>query len=81
MLQTVSEFGAKVALLAVILSLLPESPFVGFTSLVTSIPFIAWVNWFLPISEMLVLFESLLVAVSVFYGILYLLNYVGVLKS
>lgn len=81
MLQSVSDFATKVLLISVVLSLLPESPFVGFSSLVSNIPFLSWVNWFLPISEMLVLFESLLVAVAIYYGILYLLNYVGVLKS
>lgn len=81
MLQSVSDFSTKVLLLSVVLALLPESPFVGFSSLVSNIPFLAWVNWFLPISEMLVIFESLLVAVAIYYGILYLLNYVGVLKS
>lgn len=81
MLQSVSDFATKVLLISVVLALLPESPFVGFSSLVSNIPFLSWVNWFLPISEMLVLFESLLVAVAIYYGILYLLNYVGVLKS
>lgn len=81
MAQTVSEFATKVLLLSLVLSLLPVSPFVGFSSLVGSIPYLSWLNWFLPISEMLVLFESLLAAVVVYYGILYILNYVGVIKS
>lgn len=80
-MQQVSDFATKVLLISVVLTLLPQSPFVGFNNLISSLPYLSWVNWFLPISEMLALFESLLVAVSVYYGILYLLNYVGVLKS
>lgn len=80
-MQLINDFAVKLLILSFVLALLPQSPFVGFGSLVQSVPFISWLNWFLPISEMLVLFESLLVVVAVFYGILYLLNYVGVLKS
>lgn len=80
-MQLINDFAVKLLILSFVLALLPESPFVGFSSLVEQVPFISWLNWFLPISEMLVLFESLLVVIAIFYGILYLLNYVGVLKS
>ena len=80
-MQLINDFSVKVVILSFVLALLPKSPFVGFSSLVQEVPFISWLNWFLPISEMIVLFESLLVVIGVFYGILYLLNYVGVLKS
>lgn len=80
-MSTFSDLAVKIGLLAFVLAILPASPFVGFQSLVSSIPFISWLNWFLPISEMLVIFESLLSAVVVYYGALYVLNYVGILKS
>ena len=77
----VSDFAFKVLLLSVVLSILPQSPFQGFSSLVSSVPFLGYLNWFLPISEMLVIIESWLAIVAVYYSILYVLNYVGVLKS
>lgn len=80
-MQLVNDFAVKLLILSFVLALLPESPFVGFNNLILNVPFLSWVNWFLPISEMLLLFESLLVVIGIFYGILYLLNYVGVLKS
>lgn len=80
-MSTFTDIGVKVLVLTIVLALLPSSPFVGFSALVQDIPFLSWLNWFLPISEMLVIFESLLVVIVVYYGILYLLNYVGVLKS
>lgn len=80
-MSTFSDLAVKIGLLAFVLAILPASPFVGFQSLVASIPFISWLNWFLPISEMLVIFESLLSAVVVYYAALYVLNYVGILKS
>lgn len=80
-MQLINDFAVKLLILSFVLALLPESPFIGFNALITQVPYLSWLNWFLPISEMLVLFESLLVVVAIFYGILYLLNYVGVLKS
>lgn len=80
-MSTFTDIGVKVLVLSIVLALLPSSPFVGFSYLVENIPFLSWLNWFLPISEMLVIFESLLIVIVAYYGILYLLNYVGVLKS
>lgn len=80
-MNSLGEFGIKVLLLSVVLAMLPSSPFVGFTNLVASLPFLSYLNWFLPISEMAVVFEAWLAVVAVYYGCLYLLNYVGVLKS
>lgn len=80
-MSSLGEFGVKVLLLSVVFALLPESPFVGFNSLVSSLPYLSYLNWFIPISEIMVVFESWLAVVAVYYGILYLLNYVGVIKS
>lgn len=80
-LNAVSDLGVKVIIISIILALLPQSPFVGFSSLVNQLPYLSFVNWFLPISEMLAILESWLVVVSVYYGILYLINYTGLAKS
>lgn len=80
-MSQVSDFGVKVILLSVVLTLLPSSPFNGFANLVTNIPYLSYLNWFLPISEILVVFESWLLVVAIYYSILFILNYVGILKS
>ena len=77
----VSDFGVKVVLLTLVITLLPSSPFNNFASLVSNIPYLSYLNWFLPISEIMVVLESWLIIVSAFYGILFLLNYVGIIKS
>lgn len=81
MASTVSDLGFKIIVLSFVLALLPASPFVGFNALVAELPYLNWLNWFIPISQILVIFESWLAVVAVYYGILYLLNYVGVIKS
>lgn len=81
MLSNVSEIGIKILLISFVLALLPASPFTGFEYLVARIPYLSFVNWFVPISEMLVVLESWLVVVSIYYGLLYILNYTGLVKS
>lgn len=81
MAQSVSEFGIKLLIISLVLTLLPFSPFVGFEYLIEQIPYLSFVNWFVPIQEMLAITETWLVVVTVYYGILYLLNYAGIVKS
>ena len=80
-MQQVSDFGVKILILTAVLSLLPSSPFVGFNYLIEQIPFIGYLNWFIPIPQIIVILESWLVVVAVYYGLLFVLNYVGVLKQ
>ena len=71
----------KFLLLTLVLALLPVSPFQAFVQYFAQIPFLGAVNYFLPIPEMLAVIEAWLIAVSVIYGILFVLNHVGALKS
>lgn len=77
----INDLSIKLLVLTLILTLLPSSPFVGFNYLINQIPYLGYLNWFLPIPEIIVIMETWLAVVAIFYSILYLLNYVGVLKS
>ena len=66
-MNSLGEFAIKVALLNIVLALLPMSPFAGMSYLLSNIPYLDYLNWFLPISEMLVIFESWLVVLAVYY--------------
>lgn len=79
--MSVTDFAFKVVVLTAVVALLPASPFVGFSYLIDSIPFIGYLNWFVPIGEIIVIMESWLVIVATYYTILFALNYVGILKS
>lgn len=50
-----------------VLALLPTSPFTSFLESMETIPYLGWLNWFLPVSEMIVIGEAWLVAIGVFY--------------
>lgn len=77
----VSDFAVKLLILTAVLSLLPSSPFVGFNYLISQVPYLNYLNWFLPIPEMIVILETWLSVVAIYYGLLFVLNYVGILKS
>lgn len=80
-MSTFTDLGVKIVLLSVVLAMLPMSPFAGFSSLMSSIPFLSYANFFFPISEMLAVIETWLAVVVTYYGILYIVNYVGIVKS
>lgn len=75
------ELTIKFAVLVLVLSLLPASPFTRFISYFENIPFLSVLNWFVPVSDILVVIEIWLVVVAVFYGIMWVLNFVGLLKN
>ena len=77
----VSDLAVKILIISLVLSLLPASPFQGFQYLTQNIPYLSFVNWFVPINEMLVITETWLIVVATYYGILYLVNYAGIVKS
>lgn len=75
------ELTIKFAVLVLVLSLLPVSPFTRFINYFENIPFLSVLNWFVPVSDILVVLEIWLVVVAVFYGIMWVLNFVGLLKN
>lgn len=77
----VSDLAVKVLILSAVLTLLPASPFVGFNYLISQIPYLSYLNWFIPIPEIIVILEAWLSIVAVYYTLLFIMNYVGILKS
>lgn len=53
--------------LSLILSLLPLSPFVGFIDALEKIPYLGYINYFIPVGTMLKIGAAWLSAIAVFY--------------
>lgn len=62
-----------------ITSILPLSPFQEFIDRFRSIPFLGWLNWFVPVGEILTVLGVYLTAVGLFYGYSILLRWLKVL--
>lgn len=54
-------------ILASVLSLLPGSPFTAFINSISDIPFLGYLNYFVPVAQMIAIGESWLVSIGVFY--------------
>lgn len=54
-------------LLALILSLLPNSPFQALTTNESVQGVLGWLNYFVPVSQMLAIFQLWLTAIAVYY--------------
>uniref|UniRef100_A0AAU8B485 Uncharacterized protein n=1 Tax=Dulem virus 72 TaxID=3145783 RepID=A0AAU8B485_9VIRU len=51
-----------------ILAFLPDSPFSVFVGYVQNMPFLGLINYFLPISECLAIFQAWTVCIAIFYS-------------
>ena len=60
-------------------SILPLSPFTPYIDMLQDLPALGWLNWFVPVREILVIFAAWLVAVGLFYGYSILLRWLKVL--
>ena len=55
------------SVLETIISVLPTSPFTRFINALNSMPYLGYLNWFLPISQMIAIGEAWLVSIALFY--------------
>ena len=78
---TLTDFGFKMFLLSIVFTLLPTSPFRQFITLFGDIPYLNYLNWFVPISDFAVIFEVWLSIVVVYYGYLFVLRFANGLKG
>lgn len=51
-----------------VLSLFPQSPFAGFIADLDSFPYLGYINWFFPISEMISIASLWLTAIALYYA-------------
>ncbi len=67
------------ALAAVALSVLPDSPFRGFIDGLGAVPYIGYLNYFVPISDFLTLLAVWGTAIGLFYAVSAILRFVNVI--
>lgn len=62
-----------------VINLLPSSPFRAYVDQIGSIPFIKNLNWFIPVSEIIVVFETWLTCYTIILSYKVLMRYIKVL--
>jgi hypothetical protein len=78
---TVSDIVVKVAIVMAVLSLLPESPFITYVSYFRNLPYLHYVAWFLPISDIILFMQIYLGMLASYYSILLGLRYANLIKG
>lgn len=76
-LTTVIPFFAVI--IAILMSLLPVSPFQGYISQLGDVPWLTVLNWFVPVPEMIAVFQSWVSAYGVFVAYKALMRYIKVI--
>ncbi len=71
---------ALLALLVAGLMMLPASPFTMVINSINSIPFLAELNWFIPIGEMVAIAQGWLTAILAYYVVSCFLRWVKAIK-
>lgn len=67
-------------ILASVLSLLPGSPFTAFINSISDIPFLGYLNYFVPVAQMIAIGETWLVSIGIFYLYQAVLRWVKVIE-
>lgn len=60
---------------------LPSSPFESYINAVSSIPFLGWLNWFVPVAQIIAIGQAWLVAIGLFYTVQAILRWIKVVQS
>lgn len=63
-----------------IISFLPGSPFHAFIANIGTIPYLAELNWFFPVTECIIVLEVWLAAIAIFYVYRALLSYIHLIS-
>ncbi len=80
-LGSAENFMFKMLLLIAVLSLLPQSPFNYINQLLVNIPYVSYINWFIPLAEITAFFELWLSCVGIYYGYMFVMRYANGLKG
>ena len=64
-------------LFSMLISLLPGDPFRGFLDSFAGIPYLGYLNWFIPVGRCLQVVAAWLVAIVGFYAVQFLIKQIG----
>lgn len=80
MAEKFTELAIVVVLGAVAISLLPASPFTFFIRAVEELPFLSFLNWFVPVSTLLAIGQAWLSAITVYYLLSIILRFIKAIE-
>ena len=70
-----------IAVAAIIIAILPVSPFQGMIETLEETPYLGYLNWFFPVGRCLTALVSWCTAIAVFYGVSWILRQLNIIGS
>ena len=77
MLDTIK--GIFTSLFMTIINFLPDSPFQQFIGTVRRIPYLKYLNWFVPVAEIIIVLQVWLSAVVIYYTYMAIMRFIRLL--
>lgn len=69
------------AVAAIIIAILPVSPFQSIIQSIGETPYLGYLNWFFPVGRCLTVMVSWCAAIAVFYGVSWILRQLNIIGS
>lgn len=80
-IDTIFKIVLTLALGGVLIALLPASPFDAMLESLEAVPYLGYLNWFLPIGKMVGALAAWGAAIGVYYGISWILRQLSIIGS
>lgn len=68
-LSSIIRMGVILAIITLVLTLLPESPFNLYVNALSNTTWLKYFNWFFPVSECIATLQTWLAAITAFYAV------------
>lgn len=80
-METLYKIALTLGIGLIILAILPVSPFISFIDDLASTPYLAYLNWFVPVGRCAILLVAWTTAIGVFYGVQWILRQLDIIGS
>lgn len=80
MAEKFTELAIVVVLGSIAIALLPASPFTYFINAIEELPYLSYINWFVPISTLLAIGQAWLSAITVYYLLSIILRFIKAIE-
>lgn len=79
--DTIVKILLTLAVAAILIAILPVSPFKAVVESIENTPYLGYLNWFFPIGRCLTVLAAWAAAIGIFYGISWILRQLGIIGS
>ena len=79
MFDTIVKILITLAVAGILIAILPASPFTGFIEALETLPYLGYVNWFIPVGRIITTLTAWGAAIAVYYAISWILRQLDII--